>query len=128
MIPVRAHSTTVIALMTVLALLAVPICAPLCAARSCSSRASHEQCHEMASLGANPGDQYVAPTKTCTATDFSAVLVKADEQRADSAPALLSHSPETKLENVNSGPGRSGAHRVPLKSKPPSPLSTVLRI
>jgi hypothetical protein len=130
MIPVRAHSVAAIslALVTVLALLAVPICAPLCAARGCSSHASREQCHEMANMSANPGDQYVAPNKTCTAADFSAALVKADEQRADSAPTQINHSPETELESVSTGPGHSGAHRVPLESKPPSLRNAILRI
>jgi hypothetical protein len=122
-----------LALMTVLALLVAPICAPLCAGKTCasnmrSSRIGQEPCHEMASMGANPADQYLAPSKTCAATDFSAVLVKADRQRANSASALISLSPDAKLESVNPGPGRSGAHRVPLESKSPSPLNTILRI
>src|SRR5580700_1581623 len=76
--------SSVIAVVTVLALLAVPICAPLCAAKTCSSNASNEHCHEMASIGVNSGEHFTAPTKSCGAFEFSAVLVKADEQAIDS--------------------------------------------
>ena len=75
---------SVLAVVTVLALLAVPICAPLCAAKTCSSNVSNEHCHEMASMGADGGEHFIAPTNSCGSFDFSAVLVKADEQAIDS--------------------------------------------
>src|SRR5580658_773950 len=76
-----------IAVVTVLALLAVPICAPLCAAKTCSSNASNEHCHEMANMGVDTGEHFIALTKSCGSSDFSAVLVKTDEQAMDSRDA-----------------------------------------
>jgi hypothetical protein len=89
----------------------------------------------MASMGANGGEQYAATSKACGATDFSAVLVKADEQsllwqvvRKDSGPVLIAHSPEVALDSLGASPGRWGVHRVPLESKVSLPLNTILRI
>ena len=83
----------------------------------------------------NGGEQYVATNKTCGATNFLAVLIKADEQslpwqvvRDDSAPVLIGHSSQLGLESLGAGPGRRGVHRVPLEPKPSLPLSTILRI
>lgn len=138
--PVRARLASVLALLTMLALLAAPMCAPLCAGKICASGmrspgAGQEPCHDMASMGANGGEQYVASSKTCGATDLSAVLVKPDEQsllwqvvRDDSAPVLIAHSPELTLESLRASPGRWGAHRVPLESKVAVLLNTILRI
>jgi hypothetical protein len=89
----------------------------------------------MASMAANGGEQYLATSKTCVATDFSAVLVKADEQsllwqvgRNDSAPVPIAHSPEVGLESLRASPEPWGVHRVPLESKPSLLLNTILRI
>jgi hypothetical protein len=89
----------------------------------------------MASTGTARGEQYVATSKTCGAIDFSAVLVKADEQslfwqivRDDSAPVPIAHSPQLGLGSLRARPGRWGVHRVPLESKPSLLLNTILRI
>jgi hypothetical protein len=86
---------SVIAVVTVLALLTVPICAPLCAVKTCSSNASNEHCHEVPSSGAEGGAHFIAPAKSCGSFDFSAVLVKANEQAIDSEGVRNTSSAKT---------------------------------
>jgi len=136
--PVRARFKSALALLTVLASLAAPVCAPLCAGKICASSmrsagTGQEPCHEMASMGANDGERYVATSKICGATDFPAALVKTDEQsllwramRDDSAPVPIAHSSELALESLGAHPGRWGVHRVPLESKLSLLLTTIL--
>jgi hypothetical protein len=89
----------------------------------------------MARMEPNGGEQYVATSKTCGATDFPAVLIKADEQSQlwqivhdDSAPALIGLWSQLGLESLGAGPGSRGVHRVPLESNLSVPLNTILRI
>jgi hypothetical protein len=136
-IPVRARpaNAAMLAFLTVLALAIAPVCAPLCAAKSCASGARQEQCHDMAIMGTDGRPQLVAPSKVCGLSDFSAVLVKADEEyllsqgaRNHAAPAIVSGSPELGLESSRTGPRRRGVHLIPL-DLPDSLLSTsILRI
>ncbi|MGB9465199.1 MAG: hypothetical protein WBR10_08810 [Candidatus Acidiferrum sp.] len=123
MIPTRTRpaSAVVFALMTVLALLAAPMCAPLCAARNCSSGARQVHCHGMDGMGAGD-EQFIAPGKTCGAADFSAVLSKSDEQnmssrgmRSDSAPVLIGESYQQYFESLRTSLGHLSAHRIPLE-------------
>jgi len=134
-IPVRARPLNAIAIVTVLALLAAPICAPLCAAGTCSSSTRQVQCHEMGTMGADGGEQFVAPSKACGASDFSAVLVKADEQslllqeqQRDTHPTLIDASSGDGLGSCDESLGRWGLHRVPLKSTNLLLPGTILRI
>jgi hypothetical protein len=132
----RPAKETALALVIALALLVAPGCAPLCAASACSSGGGRQgQCHDMANMASQGGEQYVATSKTCGATDFPAVLIKADEQsllwqivRDDSAPVLIAHSSELALDSLGASPGRWGVRRVPLESKVSVLLNTILRI
>jgi hypothetical protein len=126
---------SVIAVVTVLALLAIPICAPLCAVNTCSSHASNEHCHEMASMAAGTGEHFIAPTKSCGSSDFSAVLVKIDEQAVDSHEARNALSAKilgVRNEQTQPGAFRNSplgrAHHVPLALANSPQLSAVLRI
>ena len=101
-IPVRARpaSAAVLAFLTVLALVIAPLCAPLCAAKRCASGARQAQCHDTATTGADGQPQLLAPAKACGVSDFSAVLVKANEEylfsegaRNPAAPAIPNGSP-----------------------------------
>jgi hypothetical protein len=136
-IPVRARpvNAAVLAFLTVLALVTAPVCAPLCAARSCASGVRPEQCHDMATTGADGRLQLVAPGKACGVSDFSAVLVKPDEEyllsqgaRNPAAPVILNGSPQLGLERLRIGPGRPGVHLIPLESSDSLLLTTILRI
>jgi len=132
----RPANATVLALVIVLALLVAPACAPLCAASACSSAGERQaQCHDMAGMENHGGEQLVGASKACRAADFSAVLVKTDEQSSLSrsvqsltAPVLIDGSSEHALRNLNESPGRWGVHRVPLKSEDSLRLTTILRI
>jgi hypothetical protein len=126
---------SVIAVLTVLALLAIPICAPLCAAKTCSSNASNEHCHEMANMAADNGEHMIAPTKSCGSFEFSVVLVKADEQAIDSQRVRNTLSGKilgVRAEQTQpvafpiSFLGR--AHQVPLALATSPQLAAVLRI
>jgi hypothetical protein len=119
----------------VLALLAVPICAPLCAAKTCSSSVTNEHCHEMANTGAAGSEHFIAPTKSCGFFDFSAVLVKGDEQAIDSKGVRKPFSGKTLgLRVEQSQPAASSisvlnrARRVPLELANSLQLAAVLRI
>jgi hypothetical protein len=136
-IPSLASQTyvNVLAVVTVLALLAVPICAPLCAAKTCSSNASNEHCHEMANMGANSGEHFTAPAKSCGAFEFSAVLAKADEQAINSqrvrnalSEKILGVRAEQSQLVAFSNSILSSARQVPLESANSLQLTAVLRI
>jgi hypothetical protein len=138
MIPVRARSANaaVLAFLTVLALVIAPVCAPLCAAKSCALGVRPEPCHDMATTRADGGRlQLVAPGKACLASDFSAVLVKPDEEyllsegvRNHAAPVILNGSSELGLESLRIAPERLGADLIPLESSDALRLTTILRI
>lgn len=124
----------VIAFVTALALLAIPICAPLCATKACSSNASNEPCHEMATMGAEGGEHFTAPARSCGSFEFSAVLVKGDEQ--DIGSQELRISPSAKIRGVQAEHGRpvefsnsmlSRPSGVRLQSQDSLPLTAVLR-
>jgi hypothetical protein len=124
-----------IAVVIVLSLLAVPICAPLCAVKTCPSNASNEHCHEMASMGADGGDQFIAPTKSCGSFDFTAVLLKPDERGIDSRglrnalPAkILGVRAEQSQPVAFSNSILSRARRAPLELANSLQLTAVLRI
>jgi hypothetical protein len=136
-VPVRARpaNAAVLASLTVLALVIAPVCAPFCAAKSCASGARQEQCHDMATAGADGQPQLVAPGKACGVGDFSAVLVKPHEEyllsqgaRNPAAPVILNGAPELGLESFGIGPRRRGAHPIPLESSDSLLLTTVLRM
>jgi hypothetical protein len=135
--PVRARpaNATVLAFLTVLALVIAPACAPLCAAKSCASGVRQEQCHEIATRGPDGQPQLAAPGKVCGLSDFSAVLVKADEEyllsggtRNHAAPVIPTGSSELGVESFGPGPGRRGVHPVPFDLPDSLPLTTILRI
>jgi hypothetical protein len=136
-IPVRARpaNAAALAFLTVLALVIAPVCAPLCTAKSCASGARQEQCHDMATTGADGRPQLVAPSKACGVSDFSAVLVKADEEyllsegaRNPAAPVIPNGSPELKLDGLRAGSERRGVDLIPLESSDSLLLTTILRI
>ena len=86
-------------------------------------------------MGAGGGEQFVAPGKACGAFDFSAVLVKADEQslllqeqQGDTPPTLIDASSGDGLGSCDESLGRWGLHRVPLKSTNLLLPGTILRI
>jgi len=131
----RPGGAIALALVTVLALLVAPICASLCAARSCSPGASREKCHDVASMGAGGGEQFVAPRKACGAPDSSAVLVKSDEQTSFSrrvsstqAPMLVSGSTENRLTQLAARPGWRDTSRVSSNSAGSAWRTAILRI
>ncbi|MGC1485267.1 MAG: hypothetical protein WA789_15855 [Candidatus Acidiferrum sp.] len=126
-------SAIAIVLVTVLALLVAPVCTSLCAASGCASDAHLEPCHGMASMAANGGEHLLAPSKTCGASDASAVLVSRDEQallsqglRSGSSPVLMDVSSGQGLGSSHANPGRG--HRIPPESAEPVQLTTILRI
>jgi hypothetical protein len=136
-IPVRVRpaNAVVLAFLTVLALVIAPVCAPFCAAKSCASGARQEQCHDIATAGADGRPQLVAPSKVCGFKDFSAVLVKADEEylfsqgaRNHAAPVILNGSPESGLGSLRTGPQRGDVHLIPLALPDSLLLTTILRI
>jgi hypothetical protein len=136
-IPPLASETylSIIAVVIALALLAVPICAPLCAAKTCSSNASNEHCHEMASMGADSGEHFLAPAKSCGSFEISAVLVKADERGIDSqrvrnalSGKILGVRAEQSQRVAFSNSILSSARRVPLGLANSLQLTAVLRI
>jgi hypothetical protein len=132
----RPANATLLALVIVLALLVAPACAPLCAASACSSGGERQgQCHDMAGMGSNGGEQFVGASKACGAADFSAVLVKANEQsslsrtpHSDATPAIISGSPVYGRGSFDESPARFDLHRIPLKSEDSLLLTTILRI
>jgi hypothetical protein len=135
--PIRPHGplSILFAALTLLAILIAPVCAPLCAAKHCSSGARPEQCHEMASRGDFNGEILVAPRKDCALSDYSAVLVKAEEQsslsrgvRSDPAPAPIRLSLESAVGSFQANPARWGIHQIPLESSDSLSLTTILRI
>jgi hypothetical protein len=118
-----------------LAILVAPVCAPLCAAKHCSAGARLEHCHEMANVGDLSGETLLAPGKDCELADFSAVLVKAEEQsslsrgeRSDRAPAPLLLPLESAVGGLPAKPARWGIHHMPLESPDSLLLNTILRI
>jgi hypothetical protein len=135
-IPVRARpANAAVAFLTVLALVIAPVCAPLCGAKSCAAGARQEQCHDMATMGPDGRPQLVAPSKACGVNDFSAVLVKADEEyllsqdaRNHAAAVILNGLPELGLESLRAGPQRRDVHLIPLESSDSLLLTTILRI
>jgi hypothetical protein len=136
-IPVRARpaNAVVLAVLTVLALVIAPVCAPLCAAKSCASGARQAQCHDTAAFGPDGRSQLLAPSKVCGLSDFSAVLVKADEEyllrqeaRNHAAPVIFNRSPELGLQSLRTGPQRWGVHLIPLELPDALLLTTILRI
>jgi hypothetical protein len=136
-IPVRVRTTNAAALafLTVLALVIAPACAPLCAAKICPSGTRQGQCHEIASVGADGSEQLVAPSKDCGASDFSAVLVKADEQsllsqsvRNDSLQTLINGPSGQSLSSLHVSLVRWDVHRVPIESADSLLWTTILRI
>src|ERR1700675_1559163 len=131
----RPANAPALALLTVLALVIAPVCAPLCAASSCSSGGLQEQCHEMASMGALGSEHFVAPSKACGSSDFSAVLVKADVRSllsrgawSNGAPVLASVSPENGLGSLRPSRAFWRVRRVPLVSSGSTLSNTILRI
>ena len=124
-----------LAFLTVLALLIAPVCAPLCAAKSCVSGVRQEQCHDVAATGGDGRPQLVAPGTACGVSDFSAVLVRPDEEcllsqgaRNPAARVIHQGSPELRLESLRQGPRGPGVHLIPLESSDSLLLTTILRI
>jgi hypothetical protein len=124
----------VLALVTVVALLVAPVCAPLCAAKACSSGTAQERCHEMGSMSADGSEQFVAAGKACGASDFSAVLVKADEKssvlqsvRIATAPIRVI-GPAERVASLPTASGHRGVNLVPLELRDSLLLTTILRI
>ena len=86
-------------------------------------------------MGTDGGEQFVAAGKACGASEFSAVLVKTDEQssllpgvQSDTAPALIDASSGHGLGSFDENLGRWGLHRVPLKFTNLLLPGTILRI
>jgi hypothetical protein len=136
-IPVRVGRTSAVALalLALLALIVAPTCAPLCAANICSSNTAQGQCHEMANMGANGSERIVAPSKTCSSRDFSAVLAKADDQtllsqgaRNDPEQSLMNRSSEQGLGSLYIDPQHWDAYRIPSSPTDSLLLATILRI
>jgi hypothetical protein len=131
----RPASAAVLALLIVLALMIAPVCAPLCAAKSCASGVRPEPCHDMATTGADDRLQLVARGMACLASDFSAVLVKPDEEyllsagaRNHAAPVILNGSSRLGLESLRIGSERPGVNFIPLESSDAPLLTIILRI
>jgi hypothetical protein len=89
----------------------------------------------MAGMGSYGGEQLVAASKACGAADFSAVLVKTDEQsslsqavQSDTAPTPIGGSPAHSLGNLYEGPVRCALGRVPLETADLLLSTTILRI
>jgi len=135
-IPGRARTArAALAFLTALALVIAPVCAPLCAAKRCVSGVRQEQCHDVATTGSDGRPELVAPGTACGVSDFSAVLVKADEEyllsqgaRNPAAPVIHNGSSALGLESLRLGPRRPGVHLIPLESSDSLLLTTILRI
>jgi hypothetical protein len=89
----------------------------------------------MAGMGSYGGAQLVAASKACGAADFSAVLVKSEQQsslsrevQSDTAPTVFGGSFEHGLASLDESPGRWDVHRVPLESGDLLLPTTILRI
>lgn len=128
-------ATVSLAIITVLAVLVAPVCAPLCAARICSAAPSQGQCHDMAGMPDGDGERIAALGKTCGNFEFSAVLVKADEQslssqsvRTDAPAVLIVSSHRKSVAQPSPSIGRCGEHRVPLEPASSFLLAMILRI
>jgi hypothetical protein len=85
-------------------------------------------------MGADSSERLVAPSKVCGASEFSAVLVKADVQslfsqglRNDPARALINGSYVQSLASLHVSPERWDVHRVPIKSANSLLSTTILR-
>jgi hypothetical protein len=72
---------TVIALLTLLALIVSPVCAPLCAARTCATSnsgsaasSSDESCHYSVSSAEHAPDFQFHGTPTCNSGELTAIL------------------------------------------------------
>jgi hypothetical protein len=136
-IPVRTHSAGFMALavLTLLAILVAPICAPLCAASACASRSSQGQCHEMANMIAGGSEQFVAESKACEASDFSAMLVKPDEKplslqnvQSNSEVVFFGRSAEKALRSLPVSAADLSVHPFPLQLADSHSMTTILRI
>jgi len=136
-IPVRTHSTGFMALavLTLLAILVAPICAPLCAASACPSRSSQGQCHEMANMIAGGSEQFVAASKACEASDFSAVLVKPNEKpfslqnvQRNSEVAFFGRSAEKAPRGLPASATDLSVHPFPLQLADSHSMTPILRI
>jgi hypothetical protein len=89
----------------------------------------------MATRGDRCGEELVAPAKDCGQTEYSAVLLKADEQstlsrelRSNLEPAPIPGSLINAGGSLKANPGRWGNHQVPLESQDSLPLTITLRI
>ncbi len=86
-------------------------------------------------MGADGSNRLIAPSKICSAPDFSAVLAKADYQTLLSQGArntpeqtLINRSSEQAFGNLHSSPEHWDVHRIPSKSADSLLLTTILRI
>jgi hypothetical protein len=89
----------------------------------------------MASMTATGGEHFIAPTKSCGSSDFSAVLVKIDEQAVDSHEVRNALS--ARILGVRAGQTKPVAfsksllgrtHQVPLALATSLQLTAVLRV
>jgi hypothetical protein len=89
----------------------------------------------MASMGTDGGEQFVAASKTCGASEFSALLIKADEKssvlqsvRNAPAPIRVIGAPSEHLASLPAASEHLSVHRVPLELRNSLLLTTILRI
>jgi hypothetical protein len=85
-------------------------------------------------MSADGSEQFVAAGKACGASDFSAVLVKADEKssvlqsvRIATAPIRVI-GPAERVASLPTASGHRGVNLVPLELRDSLLLTTILRI
>ena len=88
----------------------------------------------MATMAPDGRPQLVAPGRACGVNDFSAVLVKADEEyslseraRNHAGTVVPNGSPALGLESLGTGPERRDVQLVPLDFADSPLLTTILR-
>ncbi len=124
----RAYrSAALLAVVTALSMLAVPMCAPLCAGASCMTPGTAASTHQKESCHGGAGSQGSAPSKeigrakTCGLAQLPvATLISTEKVRADFSPRSVAVTIAAMMEQFPSltdvrGPGwkdRSGALRA----------------
>ncbi|MGA2098876.1 MAG: hypothetical protein ABSH39_21505 [Candidatus Acidiferrum sp.] len=130
-----SRKTAALALVTVLAMLIAPICAPLCAAKTCSSPRVGEQCHDMGAVLDSATGKIASSHKSCRVLEFSAVLLKLNEEsslsqyvRNDFSSLAISYSGLSAQAVLGAGSENQAVHKDSFGSPDSLSLITILRI
>jgi len=131
---------TVIALLTLLALIVSPVCAPLCAAKTCAassfgsvSNSSDDSCHHSVSSGEHTPDFQFHGTPTCNSGELTAILStfsNSDELKQESrvVTARVTDSEQSSFGLINLRSTGWNTHSLSPHRLEPSKTTRVLRI